>query len=264
MGPTSNVYIDLLIYQLPLYALVMGCGCASWLAIKRRQHLLALCLAGAAIVPLASYVYAVADARLVAPNARKAEVASWRREKITPENGPRVFLTTWMNVGGSIAKKLVELDRFDRAYGLIGDDWYSFERVAGSACAEPHYNALSLYRQDETLKSTACVSVTKVGRRFDIFPQIAEPHLRLLTDEAAPSRHQNGGKVFGSSTLELRLISRDHDNLVSFWEAPYFDAPAFPPIFMYRDMDWWRESFEAEHSPHPEPIKFVLAALGNV
>lgn len=264
MGPTSNVYIDLLIYQLPLYVFVIGCGYASWLAINRRQHFLALSLAGAAIFPLVSYVYAVADARLVAPNTREAEVASWPREKITPENGPRVFLTTWMNVGGSIAKKLVKLDRFDRAYGLIGDDWYSFERVGGSACAEPHYDGLSLYRQDETRKSTACVSVTKVGRRFDTFPQIAEPHLRLLTDEAAPSRHQNGGRVYVSSTLELRLISRDHNNLVSFWEAPYFEAPTFPPIFMYRDMHWWRESFEAGHSPHPEPIKFVLAALDNV
>jgi hypothetical protein len=263
LGFTSNVYIDLLIYQLPLYAFVMGCGYASWLAINRRQHLLALFLVGAAIFPLASYVYAVADARLVAPNARKAEVASWPRERITPDNRPRIFLTTWMNVGGSIARKLVELDRFERAYGLIGDDWYSFERVAGSACAEPHYNALSLYRQDETRKSTACVAVTKVGRRFDIFPQIAEPHLRLLTDEAAPSRHQNGGTVYGSSTLELRSISRDHNTLVSFWEAPYFDAPAFPPIFMYREMEWWRRSFEGEHSRHPEPIKFVLDALGN-
>ncbi|MBR0956386.1 hypothetical protein [Bradyrhizobium japonicum] len=263
MGFTSNVYVDVLIYQLPLYAVVVGCGYASWLAVNRRKHLLALFLAVAAIFPLVSYVYAIADARFVAPNARKAEVASWPRERITPDNRPHVFLTTWMNFGGSIAKVLVELARFERAYGLIGDDWYSFERVAGSACAEPHYNALSLYRQDQVRKSTACVSVTKVGRRFDSFPQIAEPHLRLLTDEAAPSRDQNGGRVYSSSTLELRLVSSDHNNLVSFWEAPYFDAPAFPPIFMYRDMDWSRESFRAEHLPHPEPIKFVLDALGN-
>jgi hypothetical protein len=169
-----------------------------------------------------------------------------------------------MNFGGSIAKVLVELDRFERAYGLIGDDWYSFVRVAGSACAEPHYNALSLYREDETRKSTACVSVTKVGRRFDFMPQIAEPHLRLLTDEAAPSHHQNSGKVFLSSTLELRLVSKDHNQLVSFWEAPYFDAPVFPPIFSYREKDWFREPFAAEHKPHPEPIRFVLDALGDV
>lgn len=263
MGPTNNVYIDLLIYQLPLYALVIGCGSASWLAINRRQHLLALFLAAVAVFPLLSYVYSVADARFLAPNARKAEVASWPRKRITPHNKPRVFLTTWMAFGGSIAKVLVELDRFERAYGLIGDDWYSFDRVAGSVCAEPRYDALSLYRQDETRKSTACVAVTKVGRRFDFMPQIAEPHLRLLTDETAPSRHQNSGKLYLSSTLELRLVSKDHNQLVSFWKAPYFDAPVFPPIFMYRDKDWVRESFTAERTSRPEPIKFVLDALGD-
>ncbi len=34
---------------------------------------------------------------------------------------------------------------------------------------------------------THALSVTTIGRRFDIFPQVAEPHLRLLIDEAAPS-----------------------------------------------------------------------------
>jgi len=84
-----------------------------------------------------------------------------------------------------------------------------------------------------------------------IFPQIAEPHLRLLTDEAAPSRHQNAGMVYSSSTLELRLISRDHNNLVSFWEASYFDAPAFPPIFMYET--WTGGGSPSKVSTHVVP-----------
>ncbi|WP_347339041.1 PepSY domain-containing protein [Bradyrhizobium daqingense] len=54
--------------------------------------------------------------------------------------------------------------------------------ISRQSTVKPTFN-----RQDETRKSNACVSVTTIGRRFDIFPQVAEPHLRLLIDEAAPS-----------------------------------------------------------------------------
>ncbi|MEK9283427.1 MULTISPECIES: hypothetical protein [unclassified Bradyrhizobium] len=259
-----NVYIEILLFQLPLYGLIIGAAYGSWLAINRRQYLFALFLAAIAVLPFGSYLYSFVEARFVAPIARKAEVESWQRMRITRDNKPRTFITTLGNSGGSIAKTLVGLGRFEKAYGLIGDDWYSFERIPGSVCAEPHYDALSLHRQDEARESTACVSATKLGRRFAATPQIAEPHLRLLTDAAAPSHHQSGGKVYAGDTLELRLVSEEGDQLVSFWEAAHFDVPAFPPILVNGEKGWIKKSFAADHAPRPEPTKFVLDALGDV
>jgi hypothetical protein len=93
-------------------------------------------------------------------------------------------------------------------------------------------------------------------------PEIAEPHLRLLADADAPSHHQSNRGVYASGTLELRLVSDEGNRLVSFWEAPYFDVPAFPPILIL-GKGWRKESFEADHAPRPDVIKFVLDALGE-
>lgn len=258
-----NIYIDILLFQLPLYGLIIGWACGSWFAISRRRYLLALFFAAIAVLPFVSYLYSYVEARRIAPAARKAEVGAWQRVRITRDNKPRTFITTWNNFGGSIAKTLVGLDRFEKAYGMVGDDWYSYERIAGSTCIETQSDALSISRQDEARQSTACVSAAKIGQRSAVMPRIVEPHLRLLTDRAAPSHHESGGKVFAGDTLELRLVSKAGDQLVSFWEAAHFDVPAYPPIWLNFEKGWAKQSFTADHAPHPEPIKFVLDALGD-
>jgi len=258
------IYTEILLSQLPLYGLIVGSAYISWVAIKHGQHLVAVVLAAIAVLPFAAYLYCFVDARFLAPIARKAELASWQRVSINRDNKPRTFITTWENGGGSIAKMLVELARFEKAYGLLADDWYSFERISGSVCEEPRYDALASHTQDEARQSNGCVSVTKVGRRFDHMPRIAEPHLRLLSDKAAPSHHQRDGKVYAGATLELRLVSKEDSQLVSFWEEAYFDVPTFPPILLFAEKRWSKESFAADHASRPEPIKFVLDALGEV
>lgn len=259
----GNIYIDILIFQLPLYALIIGCAYASWRAIKHRKYVLAVLPAAIAGLPFASYAYSFVDARFLAPSARRDEVASWKRMSITRDNKPRTFLTTWAS-GGAVARTLVELGRFEKAYGLIGDDWYSFERPSGSTCAETEDNARVLRRRDDPREPTECVTATRIGSQFTLMPQIAEPHLCLLTDRAAPSHRESNGKIYAGSTFELRLVSRENNQLVSFWEAPYFDVPAFPPVLVVREgKGWIKKAFEADHAPRPEPTKFVLDALGD-
>jgi hypothetical protein len=64
-----------------------------------------------------------------------------------------------------------------------------------------------------------------------------------------------------SSTLELRLVSAQANQLVSFWEAPYFDVPIFPPMI---NLDgWFKVSSATDHTPRPTVVKFVLDALGD-
>jgi hypothetical protein len=260
----GNIYLDIFVSQLPLYALIIGCAYVSWHAIKHRKSLHAVLPAAIAGLPFASYAYSVVDARYFAPSARQREVASWHRIGITRDNKPRTFLTTWGS-GGSVARTLVDLGRFERAYGLIADDWYSFERPPGSTCTETQDSARPLRRQDDLRGSTACITATKIGSQHKLMPQIDEPHLRLLTDRAAPSHHESNRGVYASSTLELRLVSGENNQLVSFWEIPYFDVPVFPPILIIREgKGWVRESFEGSHPPSPEPIKFVLDAIDGV
>jgi hypothetical protein len=260
MSATVKIYIEILFLQLPLYALILGCAYASWLAFNRRQYLIAILLAGIAVLPGVSYAYSFVDSRFVAPAARRAEVVSWQRAKITRYNKPNTFITTWQNGGGSIAKALVELDRFEKAYGLIADDWYAFERIQGQICPDTHHDPLAPARQNEARETTACVSVKKLGRY--LMPQISEPHLRLLIDETAPSHHQSASGTTGR-TLELRLVSKEANQLVSFWEVAYFDVPAFPPILVNGEKGWLREPFGVNHTPPPDPIKFVLDAIGD-
>ena len=112
----------------------------------------------------------------------------------------------------------------------------------------------------DPLEPGPCISVTRVGRRFDLTPQIAEAHLRLLDDRSAPSHRENGNVIFAGSTLELRLVSQQGNQLVSFWEAPYFEVPTFPPAMVGAN-GWVKRQFEAEHAPRPKPLDFVLNAL---
>jgi hypothetical protein len=155
-------------------------------------------------------------------------VASWPRIRITHDNMPRVFLTTY-GTDGFVPKTIVAIGRFEKAYGLIADDWYSFERVPSAACAEAGKDERAV-RQQFLHEPNPCVKLTKIGSARMMFPNIAEPHLRLLADREAPSHHEIDGTVFASSTLELRLVSKEGNQLISFWEAPYFRVPVFPPL----------------------------------
>jgi hypothetical protein len=257
------VYFRVLLTQLPLYAFVLGFICAAYFAFRGRSYIVALCSVAIASFPAASYLYSYANGKILAPAARRVEVASWRREGITHDNKPRVFISTW-GTDGVVPKTLVVLGRFEKAYGLVGDDWYYFERTPATGCVDTHYDMRMLLRMRGPVP---CVSATKTEQRRAFrqlnIPEIAEPHLLLLADANAPLHHESGqGETFASSTLELRLVSDAGNKLVSFWEAPYFDIPVFPPILIL-GKGWFRGSFAAEHAPRPDVVKFVLDALGE-
>jgi hypothetical protein len=249
-----------MISQLVFYGSIIGLICAAYLALRGRRYKPALFLAATVGFPAVSYLYYFVNGTILAPVVRKVEVASWPRMSITHDNRPRVFIDTWGS-DGVVPKALVVLGRFEKAYGMIGGDWYYFERTPGTPCAETHYDVRMLDRLREL---TPCVSATKTGRRTGFrelnMPEVAEPHLLLLADRNAPSHHENkAGGTFMSSTLELRLVSDQGNQLVSFWEAPYFDIPIFPPTI---NLDgWFKVSFAAGHTPRPEVVKFVLDAL---
>jgi len=106
------------------------------------------------------------------------------------------------------------------------------------------------------------VTITKVGQqsfRSLNIPDIAEPHLSLLADGEAPHHLKAGRDIFSNSTLELRLDSRGDSQLVSFWEAPYFQAPLFPPVLT--GDGWSTQPYEAAHAPRPDHVQFVKDAL---
>jgi hypothetical protein len=259
-NPVGKIYIDLLLTQLPLYGFIAGFAYATYSATRSRQYALALLLAAIVAFPFASYLYASVEGRVVAPHARRADVASWPRVSITHDNKPGAFLTTW-GTDGYVPKTIVALGRFEKAYGLIADDWYSFERVPGAACAEVGNDERAVRRRNPR-EPNPCVLLTKIGRRDGRrlnMPEIAEPHLRLLADRDAPSHHEIDRTTFASSTLELRLVSKEGSQLVSFWEAPYFHVPVFPPL-LSKD-GWFRDWFAAEHTPRPDIIQLVLDAL---
>jgi hypothetical protein len=250
------------ISQLPLYAFVLGFVCAAYFAFRGRSYIVALCLVAIAGFPAANYLYSYAKGKMLAPAARKVEVASWPRESITRDNKPRVFMSTWGS-DGVVPKTLVVLGRFEKTYGLIGDDWYYFERTPETACADTHYDVRMLLRMRGPIP---CVSATKTGRRRDFrqlnMPEIAESHLLLLADADAPHHHENkAGGIFLSGTLELGLVSDQGNQLVSFWEAAYFDVPFYPPMITANG--WFKVSLAADHTPRPEVVKFVLDALGD-
>lgn len=258
-----NIYnlatISNIISQLVFYGSVIALICAAYLALRHRLNRPALVLAAMAGFPALSYLYSLITGTMVAPVVRRMEVASWQRVSITRDNRPHIFVGT----GTDVPKALVALGRFDKAYGVLGDEWYSFERAQDAACTEERYDARLL---DRMRGPTPCVTATKTGRRMGfkqlILPEIAEPYLLLLTDANAPSHHESGAReIFMSSTLELRLVSGQGDQLVSFWEAPYFDVPLFPPRLTLDG--WFKASTAADHAPRPAVMKFVMDALGD-
>lgn len=261
MSNSFAVYLLLArsISLLVFFGSIVGLICAAYFILRGRRYQHALLLATIVGFPALSYLYLFANGRVVAPVMRKAEVASWQRVSIPPNNKPRVF------VGGGerLAKTLVAIGAFEKAYGLNGDDWYSVERTPGTACPETLDDLREIGRSSGP---PSCVSATKIGRRRGFrqlnLPEIAEPYLLLLADGDAPSHHTNeAGGVFASSTFELRLVSDQGNQLVSFWEAPYFDIPAFPPGLT--GDGWFKVSLGADHSPRPDVLRFVLDGVGH-
>ncbi|MGY4475740.1 hypothetical protein [Bradyrhizobium sp. USDA 3364] len=127
---------------------------------------------------------------------------------------------------------MVALGLFEKAYGVIGDDWYSIERADSAPCVEAGKDERAVRRRDPR-EPNPYLKLTKIERRDDLrltIPQIAEPHLRLLSDRYAPSHREIDKTIFANSTLELRLVSEQGSQLVSFWEAPYFRVPGVPPM----------------------------------
>jgi hypothetical protein len=162
--------------------------------------------------------------------------------------------------GSIVPKTLVFLGQFEKAYGQIGDEWVYFEPMPGTVCAHTHYDVSLPNRMREP---TPCVSMTKTGRRMGFrrlnVPEIAEPYLLLLTDMDAPSHHVSENGEVGN-TLELRLVSDQGNQLVSFWEAPYFDIPLFPPMI---GPNGWFKVPSVDRMSSPAEVKFVLDALGD-
>jgi hypothetical protein len=193
--------ISQLISLLLLCGSFIGLICAAHLALRGHHYKPALFLAVTAGFPAASYLYSRVNRTILAPVARKVEVASWRRVSITHDNKPSVFIDTW-GTDGVVPKTLVVLGRFEKAYGHIGDEWYYFERMPDTVCAETHFDVRMLDRMREP---TPCVSATKTGRRMGFrqlnMPEIVEPRLLLLADADAPSHHEN--KAGGSSRAAL-------------------------------------------------------------
>jgi hypothetical protein len=235
---------------------------AVYLALRWRLYMPALILAATVGFPALSYLYHFLNGTVVAPALRKAEVASWRRVSITGDSKPRVFVDTW-STNGYVPKALVALGRFEKAYGRIGDDWYYFERTPGAVCPENHYDVRMLDRMSQ---SVPCVLGTKTGGRAGFrqlnIPEIAEPRLLLLADRGAPSHYQHeAGRPCTSNTLELRLVSDQGNQLVSFCEIPYFEVPMFPPNL---NLDgWFKVSAAASYARRPEAVRFVLDALNQ-
>lgn len=254
------IYAILVVSQLPLYGFIIGFAWAACAAVRDRRRGRALWLAAVAAFPLACYLYAYIDARVLAPPARQAEVASWPRASITRENRPRVFLTT-SGTDGHVPKAMVALGLFEKAYGVIANDWYSVERVDSPACVDAGKDERAIRNRNPN-QPDPCLKLTKIERRDTLrpnIPQIAEPHLRLLVDRDAPSHREIDKTVFAGGTLELRLVSEAGSELVSFWEAPYFRVPSIPPLLGREG--WLRGWFAGEHTPRPDTVQFVRDAL---
>jgi hypothetical protein len=166
---------------------------------------------------------------------------------------------------GFLPSTLVALGRFEKAYGLIGDYWYSFERVPSLSCVEAGKDERAIRTRSRRV-TNPCVTLTEAGKQngkdLDI-PEIAEPHLALLADIDAPSHYEDDATRVAGSALELRLVSSEGGKLVSFWEAPRFQIPTFPPFTIGKG-GWAKTSYTAEHAPRPNPIQFVLDAMDGV
>lgn len=237
---------QLVVYGLPVVALVYAVRNFR----KNRRAAIAVLLIGFA--PLAHYAYATIGGGVLAWIKRDVEVAFWPRKKMTPDTVPKVLVApaSW------VAKTLVGVGPFERAYGMQGEQWYAFERTGNPDC--PSRTEWQKYPPSQDVaKPTQCVRATEVAG-----PQFAGPHLRLFFENDAPSRNRpNEGRV-SSSTLELRWIDGTASELVAFWENAYFDVPSFPPVLL-GSKGWLRQThyaFRAEE--RPDPRLFILDAVG--
>jgi hypothetical protein len=84
----SEVSFILFLLYLPFYGVCIGFICAAIAAVRRRSYLMAALLAGIVAFPLANYCYAYFWAVHEAPQARRADVASWPRLRIAHDNKP--------------------------------------------------------------------------------------------------------------------------------------------------------------------------------
>jgi hypothetical protein len=239
--------IQAALYGVPLALLILG------LVRLRRNWLFGLAVIAAAVSPFAYYGYLLHDRRVVAPAARQAEVASWPRKLVTPDNRPKIFVSfSWW-----VAKKVVAAGAFDQGYGRAGDNtWYLYERRPGAICPDP--TDRPLYEADK-LKDTPCVIASKI----DGEPRVEATHLRLLHDREAPSHYRlPGGSIFADSVLELRWSSDAGGDLAAYWEKAYFEVPGFPPYLLGRK-GFARDILSPDrYEPAPDPARFVLDAVG--
>jgi hypothetical protein len=250
----ASLYLFFLMIQLTLYGpvLVVLIVAIKLLGTGRRAAgFLFLALAAA---PFGIYAVDFVHSRLQVP-ARDTEVASWHRTKITQENRPTILVT---QASWGIARSLVESGLFQKAYAKWDrNHWIVYERRLNPDCPAP-YNLLKNWYDKDRLAETPCVTAA-----WSVEPELKEPHLRLLPDHYAPSHHKfgEGNTVVSGSTLELRLAADGRDELVSYWEIPYFKLPAFPP--QVTGSGWVREDYAPrQFEKRPDPRTFVLDAIG--
>ena len=218
----------------------------------RRNPSTARALIILAFVPVAYFVIAYITERVLPPILRDAEVASWPRKPVTPQNRPQALVTT---AGWWVAKTLVGGGPFVKAYAWTSDGWYVYERSSNPDCPSP--SELKQYISDrDRLKSTPCAVAAKSDE-----PRSQEPHLRLFHDEHAPSRHRPSEGVVSGTTLELRWSPDAGGDLIAFWEIPYFNAPVIPPLLGRNGLA--RYGFAPRrYDQRPDPRTFVLDAIG--
>lgn len=232
-------------YGLPIVILIYA------LLRLRRDRQRALILLALAFAPVAHYAYRSFTDRVLAPQLRAAQVAAWPRKTMTAETAPKILIApAW-----SIAKTLVGVGTFEKAYGPWRDQWYVYERTSNPGC--PSRDEWQQYPGDRDYpKSTRCVAAATSDP-----PDVREPHLRLFFEEHAPSRHRPTEGVVSSSTLELRWSDGQRSQLVAFWERAYFNVPVFPPLL--GPTGWFRENLHEAggYKPRPDPRAFILEAL---
>ena len=142
---------------------------------------------------------------------------------------------------------------------------YSFERVPSFSCVEAGKDERAIRTRSKRVPNP-CVTLTEAGKQngkdLDI-PEIAEPHLELLADIDAPSHYEDDATRVAGSALELDFLSSEGGKLGSFWEAPRFQIPTFPPFTIGKG-GWAAKTVQSRTPPRPNPIQFVLDAMEGV
>ncbi|MEN3376268.1 MAG: hypothetical protein V7604_1623 [Hyphomicrobiales bacterium] len=244
-----------LIIQLVLYGPVLVALIFAVKLLNTGHRAAGFLLLALAAAPFGIYAVDFIHSKLQVP-ARDAEVASWRRTKITQQNRPTILVT---QASWGIARSLVESGLFQKAYAKWDrDDWIVYERRPNPDCPTP-YNLLKNWYDNDRLAETPCITAA-----WSAEPELMEPHLRLLPDRYAPSHYAfgEGNSVVSGSTLELRLRVDGRDELVAYWEIPYFKVLAFPPQV---GSGWVREVYAPrQFEKKPDPRTFVLDAIGSL